>query len=337
MPISSVANEERKRNMNKGLKRLGARVVRFREIGALSGLIIIMIIFTILSNKFLTWANLIGVFTITSELGIIAIGVCFLMISGEFDLSVGSVFAIAPMVGALLGQIGVPLILAFFVGLFAAAVIGFINGILVTKSGIPSFIVTLGAMMFFRGVLLAVSGGFPITYVGDAPFLDALGGRTIGGMRSSGIWLIVTTIVFSVILNRTKFGNHVYSVGGNPGTAKAVGINVNRVKVINFVICSVMAGLAGFTMFGRFYSIDPTAGQLHELEAIASSVIGGALLTGGYGSILGAFLGAFLIGVMRSGLILAGAPAYWYQAFIGVVLVISVIMNTRIRKAVVGE
>ena len=132
--------------MNKGLKRLGARVVRFREIGALSGLIIIMIIFTILSNKFLTWANLIGVFTITSELGIIAIGVCFLMISGEFDLSVGSVFAIAPMVGALLGQIGVPLILAFFVGLFAAAVIGFINGILVTKSGIPSFIVTLGAI-----------------------------------------------------------------------------------------------------------------------------------------------------------------------------------------------
>ena len=112
---------------------------------------------------------------------------------------------------------------------------------------------------------------------------------------------------------------------------------MNRVKVINFVICSVMAGLAGFTMFGRFYSIDPTAGQLHELEAIASSVIGGALLTGGYGSILGAFLGAFLIGVMRSGLILAGAPAYWYQAFIGVVLVISVIMNTRIRKAVVGE
>ena len=324
--------------MNSLLKKCGVdRLIRFKEIGALAGLAIVMIIFTILSDKFFTWANLVGVFTITSELGIIAIGVCFLMISGEFDLSVGSVFAIAPMIGALLGQTGIPLFLAFFVGLFVAAVIGYINGVLVCKTGIPSFIVTLGSMMFFRGVLLAVSGGFPITYVGEAPFLDALGGRTIGGMRSSGIWLIISTLIFSVILNRTKFGNHVSSVGGNPGTAKAVGINVKRVKIINFMICSVMAGLAGFTMFGRFYSIDPTAGQLLELEAIASAVIGGALLTGGYGSIIGAFLGAFLIGVMRTGLILAGAPAYWYQAFIGVVLVISVIMNTRIRKAVVGE
>lgn len=323
--------------MMKGLKGLKGRVMRFKEIGALSGLVIVMIVFTVLSNKFLTWENLIGIFTITSELGIIAIGVCFLMISGEFDLSVGSVFAITPMIGALLGQIGVPFALGFLVGLAAAALIGLFNGLLVTRSGIPSFIVTLGAMMFYRGVLLAVSGGFPIAFVGNAPFLDALGGRTLGGMRSSGVWLIVSTIFFSILLNRTKFGNHVCSVGGNPGTAKAVGINVRRVKMINFMLCSVMAGLAGFTMFGRFYSIDPTAGQLHELEAISSAVIGGALLSGGYGSILGAFLGAFLIGVMRSGLILAGAPAYWYQAFIGVVLVLSVVVNTRIRKVVVGE
>jgi simple sugar transport system permease protein len=129
----------------------------------------------------------------------------------------------------------------------------------------------------------------------------------------------------------------VSAVGGNAGTSKAVGINVNKVKVINFMACAVMAGLAGFTMFGRFHSIDPTAGQLLELEAIASSVIGGALLTGGYGSIAGAFIGAFLIGVMRSGLILAGAPSYWYQGFIGVILVVSVIINTKIRKAVAGE
>ena len=125
-------------------------------------------------------------------------------------------------------------------------------------------------------------------------------------------------------------------MGGNAATSKAVGINVKKVKIINFIICAVLAGLAGFTMFGRFDSIDPTSGSLMELEAIASAVIGGALLTGGYGSIFGAFIGAFLIGVMRSGLILAGAPAYWYQGFIGVILVMSVIMNTKIRKAVVG-
>jgi len=323
--------------MRKDVNKFFGNMIRFREFGALSGLIIIMIIFTILSNKFFTWDNLVGVFTITSELGIIAIGVALLMISGEFDLSVGSVFAISPMVGALLANAGIPFPIAFLIGLIGAGLIGFLNGWLVIKTAIPSFIVTMGTMMFFRGVLLAVSGGFPITVMGESGFLNALGGRTIGGMRASGIWLIVSTILFSLMLNRTKFGNHVFAVGGNPGTAKAVGIQVNRVKLINFILCSLMAGLAGFTMFGRFYSIDPTAGELHELEAIASAVIGGTLLTGGYGSIWGAFIGAFLIGVLRSGLILAGAPAYWYKAFVGVVLVIAVIMNTKIRKMVVGE
>ena len=313
------------------------KFLRIKEIGAVSGLILVMIVFTLLSDKFLTWRNFVGIFTVTSELGIIAIGICFLMIAGEFDLSVGSVFAVAPMVGALLGNEGIPMFLAFIIGLFVASLIGLLNGIIVIKAKIPSFIATLGAMMFFRGLLLAVSGGFQIVYNGDeTAFLNALGGKIFFGMRASGIWFIIGAIIFSIILTQTKYGNHVAAVGGNPGTAKAVGINVNRVKIINFMICAVMAGLAGFTMFGRFHSIDPTAGLELELEAIASSVIGGALLTGGYGSIIGAFIGAFLIGVVRSGLILAGAPSYWYKGFIGVILVISVIINTKIRKAVVG-
>lgn len=323
--------------MERRSKYLIERIMRIREMGALSGLLAILIVFTLLSNKFLTWQNFVGIFTITSELGIIAVGICFLMISGEFDLSVGSVFAVAPMLGALLANRGIPLLLAFFVGILFASLIGFFNGIIVTKAKIPSFIVTLGSMMFFRGLLLAVSGGFPIVYQGShSVFLDALGGKIFLGMRASGIWFIVSMLVFSIILNHTRYGNHVFSVGGNAGTAKAVGIGVQRVKIINFICCSAMAGLAGFTMFGRFHSIDPTAGSLLELEAIASAVIGGTLLTGGYGSIIGAFIGAFLIGMVRSGLILAGAPAYWYKGFIGIVLVISVIINTKIRKAVAG-
>ena len=324
--------------MEKTCKDFIDRLLRFKEIGALAGLIIIMIVFTLLSENFLTWRNFVGIFTSTSELGIIAIGICFLMIAGEFDLSVGSVFAVAPMVGALLANAGVPMVIAFLGGLVIAALIGLLNGIIVIKAKIPSFIATLGSMMLFRGLLLAVSGGFPINYEGENPmFLNLLGGKLAFGMRASGIWFILGTVIFSIILTQTKYGNHVSAVGGNAGTSKAVGINVNKVKVINFMACSVMAGLAGFTMFGRFHSIDPTAGMELELEAIASSVIGGALLTGGYGSIAGAFIGAFLIGVMRSGLILAGAPSYWYKGFIGVILVISVIINTKIRKAVAGE
>ncbi|NOY08746.1 MAG: ABC transporter permease [Spirochaetes bacterium] len=313
------------------------RILRIKEIGSLSGLIVVMIIFTLLSDKFMTWDNFIGIFTTTSELGIIAVGVAMLMIAGEFDLSVGSVFAVAPMLGALLSNSGVPIFIAFLIGLVFAGSIGFLNGIIVMKAKITSFIATLGTMMLFRGLLLAVSGGFPIDFLGaNTDFLNALGGKLFLGIRASGIWFIAATILFSVILNNTKFGNHAFAVGGNAGTAKAVGVNVFKVKMINFVICSVMAGLAGFTMFGRFHSIDPTAGMQLELEAIAAAVIGGTLLTGGYGSIVGAFMGAFLIGVLRSGLILAGAPSYWYQGFIGVFLVLSVILNTKIRKVVAG-
>ncbi len=323
--------------IQKKLIRIVNRILRIREIGSLSGLLIIILVFAFLSEHFLTLANFVGIFTMTAELGIIAIGVTFLMISGEFDLSVGSVFAVAPMTGAILMNNGVPPLFGVLAGLLVAAAIGFLNGFVLIKTKIPSFIVTLGSMMFFRGLLLAFSGGFQISYLGENnSFLNALGGKIFFGMRASGIWFIIATVIFSLILNRTKYGNHVFAVGGNQEAAKAIGINVSKVKIINFVVCSVMAGFAGFTMFGRFNSIDPTAGLQLELEAIASAVIGGAVLTGGYGSIFGAFMGAFLIGILRSGLILAGAPSYWYKAFIGIILVASVILNTKIRKTVAG-
>jgi len=322
--------------MKKNIHEIFKNILRIKEIGSLSGLIIIMLVFSLLSQHFFTWINFVGIFTMTSELGIIAIGVTFLLISGEFDLSVGSVFAVAPMTGAVLMNNGVPPFISFLAGLLAAAAIGGLNGFVLIKTKIPSFIVTLGSMMFFRGLLLAVSKGFQINYQGlNDSFLNILGGRIFFGMRASGIWFIISTIIFSFILNHTNYGNHVFAVGGNQETAKAVGINVNKIKIINFTVSSVMAGLAGFTMFARFHSIDPTAGVQLELEAIASAAIGGALLTGGYGSIVGAFIGAFLIGIVRSGLILSGVPAYWYKAFIGVILVISVIINTKIKKMTV--
>lgn len=318
------------------LEKPAQAVFRVKEFGAVIGLLVVLLAFTLLSDRFLTYGNMVNIFTVTAELGVMAVGVCFLMISGEFDLSVGSVFAVAPMVGALLAAEGQPLAVGIIAGLGVAAAIGIVNGQLVLRTGVPSFIVTLGGMMFFRGVVLATSGGFPVSYLEPDPLMNFLGGRTAIGLRWSGIWFILLVIIFQAILTRTRYGNHVSAVGGNEGTAKAVGIGVSKVKLTNFVLCSMTAGLAGFMRFGRFSSVDPTSGRLMELEAIAACVIGGALLTGGYGSIVGAFLGAFLMGVMRSGLILAGAPPYWYQGFIGLVLVIAVILNTRIRKAVAG-
>ncbi len=312
------------------------KIFRIKEMGAIIGFIGIFILFSILSSEFISWENLLSTFTMAAELGLVAIGITMLMISGEFDLSVGSTFAVVPMVLALSINNGINPLLGFILGITLGAFIGYLNGIITLKTGIPSFITTLGSMMFFRGILLAITGGFPITLLEHIPFLKYFGGTCIGDLRYSGIWFILFSIIFAFILERTQFGNWTFATGGNLVASKALGINTDRVKLINFIICSLMAGFAGITTFSRFKIIDPTLGQGMELEAIASAVIGGTFLSGGYGSIIGTFLGAFMIGMIRSGLVLAGAPAYWYRAFIGVILVIAAIINIKIRKKIAG-
>ncbi|RMF29097.1 MAG: ABC transporter permease, partial [Chloroflexi bacterium] len=142
---------------------------------------------------------------------------------------------------------------------------------------------------------------------------------------------VLIVLIFQVVLTQTRYGNGVYATGGDPGAARALGVNVARTKIINFVLSAMLAALAGIIQFSRFKSVDPLRGQEWELQAIAAAVIGGTLLTGGYGSILGTALGVMLVGMVRSGLVLAGAPAYWYRAFIGVILIAAVIINVRIR------
>jgi len=310
--------------------------LRIKEFGAVVGIVVFFVIFSFLSNRFATLDNLMNTLTMAAELGIIAIGVSMLMISGEFDLSVGAVFAVAPMVFAIMVNHNFNEYFSLFLSLSIAVGIGVINGLVTLKTGIPSFITTLGMMMFWRGILLAVTGGFPIMLARRIKMLDYLGGRVIGGLRYSAIWFLLLTIVFWFVLERTKYGNWTFATGGNLGAAKALGIPSERVKIMNFVISSILAGFAGLTTFARFKIVDPTLEQELELEAIASAVMGGTLLTGGYGSILGALIGATMISMVRNGLVLAGAPAYWYRAFIGIILIVTAVINARIRKKVAG-
>ncbi|WP_232503777.1 ABC transporter permease [Thermotoga profunda] len=310
--------------------------LRIKEFGAVVGIAVFFVIFSFLSSRFSTLDNLMNTLTMAAELGIIAIGVCMLMISGEFDLSVGAVFAVVPMVFAIMVNHKMNEYLSLFLCLLIAVGIGFTNGFITLKTGIPSFITTLGMMMFWRGILLAVTGGFPIILSRRIKMLEYLGGRVTGGLRYSAVWFIVLTFVFWIILERTRYGNWTFATGGNLGAAKALGIPSERVKITNFVICSILAGFAGLTTFARFKIVDPTLGQELELEAIASAVMGGTLLTGGYGSVIGTLIGATMISMVRNGLVLAGAPAYWYRAFIGIILIIAAIINARIRKKVAG-
>lgn len=310
--------------------------MRIKEFGAVVGTVVFFVVFSFLSDRFATVDNLMNTLTMAAELGIIAIGVSMLMISGEIDLSVGAVFAVAPMVFAIMVNHRVNEYIALLVCLLLAAGIGVVNGVVTLKTSIPSFITTLGMTMFWRGILLAVTGGFPIILSRRIKMLDYFGGRVTGGLRYSAIWFIVITFIFWIVLERTRYGNWTFATGGNLGAAKALGIPSERVKISNFMICSLLAGFAGLTTFARFKIVDPTLGQELELEAIASVVMGGTLLTGGYGSIIGALIGAATISMVRNGLVLAGAPAYWYRAFIGIILIVAAVINAKIRKKVAG-
>jgi simple sugar transport system permease protein len=309
------------------------RIERYPEIGALVGFLVVFIGFAVSTDSFLTLGNLAGVLTVAAELGIMGVGVTFLMIAGEFDLSVGSVMGVAPMIVALLSNVHFPQLPALILALLFCALIGWGNGALTVGARIPSFIVTLGSLMLWRGLLYAVTGGFPVAFRGDQTLMMLVLNGRFGqaGFFASAFWFVLVVVIGAIVLNQTRYGNAVFAAGGDAPAARALGINVARIKTINFILCSVLAGFVGVIQFSRFESAMPTAGDGMELQAIAAAVIGGSLLTGGYGSMIGTMIGSLLMGMVASGLVLAGAPPYWYRAFIGVILVIAVIVNARVR------
>ncbi|HDP37028.1 MAG TPA: ABC transporter permease [Candidatus Atribacteria bacterium] len=308
-----------------------SQIRRWPEFGVILAFLILFTIFSIFSSKFLTLRNITGILTIVSELGIMAIGVAFLMIAGEFDLSVSSVYALSGFLFVTLSNsFNSPL--AFIITLAIAAFIGFCNGVITLRAHIPSFITTLGMMLFLRGSLLAVTGGESVSYKSDI-IMPTILTRFIGyGFRPSHIWFLVLTLIFSIVLTHTRYGNWVFATGGNREVARAMGVNVNKVKVTNFILSSLMASLSGCIVISRFNIANASFGTGMELEAIASAVIGGTFLTGGYGTIIGVFFGAFLMGMMRTGLVMMGAPAYWYQAFVGAILIIAATINLKLRR-----
>jgi len=321
---------------NKGVEIRGqflnfSQIRRWPEFGVILAFLILFTIFSIFSSKFLTLRNITGILTIVSELGIMAIGVAFLMIAGEFDLSVSSVYALSGFLFVTLSNsFNSPV--AFIITLAIAAFIGFCNGTITLRAHIPSFITTLGMLLFLRGSLLAITGGESVSYKSDI-IMPTILTRFMGyGFRPSHIWFVLLTLLFSLVLTNTRYGNWVFATGGNKEVARAMGVNVNKVKVTNFMLSSLMASLSGCIVISRFNIANASFGTGMELEAIASAVIGGTFLTGGYGTIIGVFFGAFLMGMMRTGLVMIGAPAYWYQTFVGAILIIAATINLKLRR-----
>jgi simple sugar transport system permease protein len=263
-----------------------------------------------------------------------------LMISGEFDLSVGALMAMGGFVYGLGTVAGQP-VLALVLALLVPTALGALNGLVLIRTGVPSFIVTLATGSIFRGAVWLLSQGSMLQTVEKFLIYDVFNGRlniladAIKGanFRTSTMWWLILVVIFEFILVRTRFGNHVFATGGNPQAAQAQGVNVNRVKVINFMVSGALAGFAGVLLFSQFKTVRVATGVGTELNAIAAAVVGGTSLTGGYGSIVGGFLGVLIISMLRTGVVLTDLiPADNFEAIVGVTIIAAAIFNNWLRN-----
>lgn len=264
-------------------------------------------------------------------LAILATGVALLMIAGEFDLSVGSNFALAAFLMAVAYNAGVPVGFAALLALVLGAFIGLVNGLITLKAAIPSFIATLGAMMFWRGIILIFSKGQTESFRPGGLFEDIFSG-SIGFMQAQFLWAVAVAVVAYLILERHKLGNHIFGVGGNRESAIAIGVYPNAIKMICFVMVGMAAAFAGIISTARVHSVSPDQGKGLELQAIAACVIGGVSLMGGQGSILGVFLGSALLFTIQDVLLLLRAPGFYLDMFMGILIVVAVISNRLTKK-----
>jgi simple sugar transport system permease protein len=264
-------------------------------------------------------------------LGIISLGVGLLMISGEFDLSVGAVYTLAGYVIALLYGAGLPEPVAFAATLAVGLLIGVANGLLTVKTGIPSFIATMGSMMVVRGLVRWLSEGRTVSFRPSEIFASLFTG-SIGGIEAPFVWFILLAILSAVLVHRSKLGNHMFLVGGNERTARAVGIDTHAVKIICFALSGVAASLAGIISITRVGTATPAQGIGMELRAVAVCVIGGLFLTGGRGTVLGIVVGACLMYMVEDVLLLLRAPGFYLDVFVGAILVVAVIANTWLTR-----
>jgi simple sugar transport system permease protein len=314
----------------------------FPEAVALTSFLALFVFFSIAAPNFLTALSIGNILTFGSITGIVTIGVGLLMISGEFDLSVGSNFAMASYVLALSLIAGWPVWVAIPLAILTSSLLGLLNGLIVTKTQIPSFIATLGTMLAYRGLVRGIGHGNFATYKGDSiPIFQVLNGKfmllndlfkTSDSFRMSLIWFLLIAVLFTYLLMRTRFGNWVFATGGGPEAANAQGVNVTRVKLINFTLVGLLVGIASVLQFSYRLSVDPLRGDGMELIAVAAAVIGGIRLTGGVGTIFGAVMGTLLLQTLDQGLVLMHIPIQVFQATAGAIIVISVIINTFLGK-----
>jgi ribose transport system permease protein len=315
--------------------RVGAlrRFFSGRETGVFIALILMCLILTFASPNFLTLRNLLNVGRQVSLLGIMAVGMTFVLISKEIDLSIGSIYAMVGLGSGILLTMQFGIFQAIILGLILGAVLGFVNGWLSTYGQLPSFITTLGMLSAVRGLALLVTNGQPVT-INEAfgiskPVIEQfyfLGqGQLFGIIPMQLVFFIIVLVIGYILLSRTVLGFQIYAVGGNEKAARVSGIRTKNVKIMAFVMMGILAGLSGILSLAFLPSGQAgRTGLGIELDVIAAAVIGGASLAGGEGTMLGTVIGVLIMGVLRNGLVLLGISPFWQTTIIGLVIVLAV-------------
>lgn len=305
-----------------------------KSLGPFSILIAIMALLFIITPNFRLPANLMQVLLSASVYVVLAMGMTFIMVCGCIDLSMGSIVGLSGCVCLMvLRTFQAPIWVGILAGVLAGAVCGVINGFMVTKMGLISFIATLGGMWIYRGSLQLISGGSTITLrraVSDEVLngFYFLGSGRVYGIPMPAIIFIMLAVILSFVLNRTTFGRSLYAVGSNPEAARMSGISNKWTTFKAFVLADALAGLAGVILAARMVTVQTNSGDGYEFEGIFASVIGGTSMAGGEGTVLGAVIGACIVAVLRNGLNLLGVNSFWQRVILGVIIVIAVYADT---------
>lgn len=297
-----------------------------REFSLIAVLVVSAVIMFMISDVFLNKANIEAILLGLSVEGTIAVGMVILLISGGLDLSVGSTLAFAGVVtGLALTSLGLPAVAAIILGLLAALAVGLINGLLVAKLKINPFITTLGMMITVRGLLLVLAKGRAVLNLPES--FTVIGQGRLFGIQYPIYVMLAVVIIGDLLMRNSRFFRQSYYIGGNERAARLSGINVDLVKIFNYCLVAVLAGVAGLMITGRFGSSSLTVGTGVELRVITATIIGGASLSGGEGSVFGAFLGALFMAVLANALNLLGVDVYWQNFVTGLILIIAVVVD----------
>ncbi|MFN2307239.1 MAG: ABC transporter permease [Paracoccaceae bacterium] len=318
-----------------GFAKVMPDAAKLHQLSALLTLVLLILGFSMASQSFFSVNNSLTILLQTSVIGLLGIGLTMVIITGGIDLSVGSVLALSGVATGMTIKAGLPVAPAMAFGVLVGAACGMVNGFVVTRLRIPPFVATLGMMLMARGLALQLTGAAPISQLGDA--FGTLGNGALfrvvemqdngfpkvifPGIPYPAVLLLIVAIGFAYLLRRRQIGRHIYATGSNEEAARLSGVRVDMTKLYAYTMSGALAGLAGNVLMSRLVTAQPSEGVMYELDAIAAAVIGGASLSGGVGTISGTMVGAFIIGILRNGLNMAGVSAFIQQIVIGVVVI----------------